>query len=164
MNLRFARLPFVLLILSATSFLGLGKSPTLEIEVTSKLATERQLSGTPLSAAERERRAQDYAAYLQRRFRAAYERAGIKNPRWNEKFLALLDMVAKDRAGIRGIKLKEILERVQELSDLRCTDPHFRYHRACPPGERGLKGLDGNAVFGNGWRVNLERRPQIEPL
>jgi len=36
--------------------------------------------------------------------------------------------------------------------------------RACPPGERGLKGLDGNAVFGNGWRVNLERRPQIEPL
>jgi len=35
---------------------------------------------------------------------------------------------------------------------------------ACPPGERGLKGLDGNAVFGNGWRVNLERRPQIEPL
>jgi len=36
--------------------------------------------------------------------------------------------------------------------------------RACPPGERGLKGLDGHAVFGNGWRVNLERRPQIEPL
>lgn len=125
MKLRF----LVLLILgmsSAGSPAG-AASPTSRTAAVSKYEAEKALQGVPIAKDIWQQQATESAAWQRKRLRAAFDRAGTKNPKWNEPMRALLDQVGNLRGGSDLADPKRVEELVRQIDQLGCTDPLFRY-------------------------------------
>jgi len=94
---------------------------------TSKYEAEKAIQGVPISREAREQRAVQSTAWHRARLRAAYERAGTRNPKWNDPMVALLDQVANLRGQSAIADSRKVRELVGQIQQLGCTDPLFRY-------------------------------------
>jgi hypothetical protein len=112
----------LLLILPA----GAVSSPS-QTKASSKYEAEKALPTVPVTAESWKQQALQDAAWHRARLRAAYERAGTKNPKWNEPMLALLDQVANLRGGADLADPEQVEKLVREIRKLGCTDPLFQY-------------------------------------
>lgn len=88
---------------------------------------EKQLDSTPPTPEALAAAADAAAQWTQKRLRAAYERAGTKNPKWNDAVLAVLDDVARLRAGSGKVDLGQLRTKVRKVAEQDCTDPLLRY-------------------------------------
>lgn len=93
----------------------------------SKYEAEKALPTVPVTREFWRQQALKDAAWHRARLRAAYERAGTKNPKWNEPMLALLDQVANLRGGTDLADLEQVEKLVRQIRPLGCTDPLFQY-------------------------------------
>ena len=102
-------------------------SATSRTDTVSKFEAEKALQGAPISNETWSQWATESAAWHRSRLRAAYERAGTKNPKWNEPMRALLDQVGNLRGGSDLADPKKVEELVRQIQGVDCTDPLFRY-------------------------------------
>lgn len=102
-------------------------TPAAKTTATSKYEIEKALQGVPIPRETWRQWSAESAAWHRKRLRAAYERAGTKNLKWNEPMMELLDQVAELRSGGGLSNSKRIQELVLEINQLGCTDPLFRY-------------------------------------
>ncbi|MFO1461860.1 MAG: DUF4034 domain-containing protein [Verrucomicrobiota bacterium] len=122
-------LPLLILgILLAASHAG-AASPTPRAAEVSKYDAEKALQGAPIEKGSWRKWSNECAAWHRARLRAAYERAGTKNSKWNEPMLTLLDQVALQRGGMDVADPKQMEDLVRQIERLGCTDPLFRYLR-----------------------------------
>ena len=113
-----------------TFLLGLpteAVNPTTRTAEASRFEAEKALPTVPITAESWRQQALQDAAWHRTRLRAAYERAGTKNPKWNEPMLALMDQVANLRGGTDLADSEQVEKLVRQIKQLDCTDPLFQY-------------------------------------
>ncbi len=91
------------------------------------IAEEQNLQATPPEEGKRQQEEERFRNETQDRLLAAYQRAGTKDPKWNDGMQAIIREVARLRSGAEDANRKELIPKLRTLDEAGCIDPLFRY-------------------------------------